>query len=50
MSWDCSRHHIVLVGMMGAGKSSVGRVLAQRLGEELGEELARCLGTKGDTT
>jgi shikimate kinase len=27
--------HVVLVGMMGAGKSSVGRVLAERLGREL---------------
>ncbi len=27
--------HIVLVGMMGSGKSSVGRVLAQRLGRPL---------------
>lgn len=34
-SWDCSKQHIVLVGMMGAGKSSVGRVLAQRLGRRL---------------
>jgi shikimate kinase len=33
--WDCSTEHIVLVGMMGAGKSSVGRVLAQRLGRPL---------------
>ena len=28
---DCIHRHIVLVGMMGAGKSSVGRVLAKRL-------------------
>lgn len=34
-TWDCSKQHIVLVGMMGAGKSSVGRVLAQRLGRRL---------------
>lgn len=34
-TWDCSKQHIVLVGMMGAGKSSVGRVLAQRLGRQL---------------
>ncbi|MFT5977958.1 MAG: shikimate kinase, partial [Ilumatobacter sp.] len=27
----CEGKHIVLVGMMGAGKSSVGRVLAQKL-------------------
>ncbi len=33
--WDCSTEHIVLVGMMGAGKSSVGRVLAQRLDRPL---------------
>lgn len=31
----CTDSHIVLVGMMGAGKSSVGRVLAKRLGREL---------------
>ena len=35
MSGVCSHQHIVLVGMMGAGKSSVGRVLAQRLEREL---------------
>ncbi|MFN3254560.1 MAG: shikimate kinase [Ilumatobacter sp.] len=34
-TWECAEQHIVLVGMMGAGKSSVGRVLAQRLGREL---------------
>lgn len=34
-TWDCSAQHIVLVGMMGAGKTSVGRVLAQRLGRPL---------------
>ena len=34
-TWDCSAQHIVLVGMMGAGKSSVGRVLAQRLDRPL---------------
>lgn len=28
---DCKGSHIVLVGMMGAGKSSVGRVLAHQL-------------------
>jgi shikimate kinase len=33
--WDCSTEHIVLVGMMGAGKSSVGRVLARRLDRPL---------------
>ena len=33
--WDCSRQHIVLVGMMGAGKSSVGRVMAHRLDRPL---------------
>lgn len=27
----CEGKHIVLVGMMGAGKSSVGRVLARKL-------------------
>jgi shikimate kinase len=32
---DCSTEHIVLVGMMGSGKSSVGRVLAQRLDRPL---------------
>ena len=32
---SCTNSHIVLVGMMGAGKSSVGRVLARRLGREL---------------
>lgn len=31
----CTDSHIVLVGMMGAGKSSVGRVLAKRLEREL---------------
>jgi shikimate kinase len=31
----CTESHIVLVGMMGAGKSSVGRALARRLGREL---------------
>ncbi len=30
-TWDCSSQHIVLVGMMGAGKSSVGRAMAHRL-------------------
>ena len=35
MSVDCSHQHVVLIGMMGAGKSSVGRVLAQRLEREL---------------
>jgi shikimate kinase len=34
-TWDCSKQHIVLVGMMGAGKSSVGRVIARRLGRDL---------------
>jgi len=34
-TWDCSTQHIVLIGMMGAGKSSVGRVLAERLGRPL---------------
>lgn len=33
--FDCGVQHIVLVGMMGAGKSSVGRVLARRLGRKL---------------
>jgi shikimate kinase len=32
---SCDKQHIVLIGMMGAGKSSVGRVLARRLGREL---------------
>ncbi len=32
---DCTPGHIVLVGMMGAGKSSVGRAMAQRLGRPL---------------
>lgn len=32
---ECRAQHIVLVGMMGAGKSTVGRVLAERLGREL---------------
>ena len=31
----CTDSHIVLVGMMGAGKSSVGRALARRLDREL---------------
>ncbi|WP_040492892.1 shikimate kinase [Ilumatobacter nonamiensis] len=31
----CTDRHLVLVGMMGAGKSSVGRVLARRLDREL---------------
>ena len=31
----CTDEHIVLVGMMGAGKSSVGRILARRLGRVL---------------
>ncbi len=34
-TWDCQTQHIVLVGMMGAGKSSVGRLLAERLGRSL---------------
>lgn len=29
------QHHIVLVGMMGAGKSTVGRALAEQLGRHL---------------
>ncbi len=32
---DCASQHIVLVGMMGAGKSSVGRALGERLGRPL---------------
>lgn len=32
---DCTTQHIVLVGMMGAGKSSVGRAMAHRLGRPL---------------
>jgi shikimate kinase len=32
---DCTQQHIVLVGMMGAGKSSVGRILARRLDRKL---------------
>ncbi|MEM9040013.1 MAG: shikimate kinase [Actinomycetota bacterium] len=32
---DCTSGHIVLVGMMGAGKSSVGRVLSRRLDRDL---------------
>jgi len=31
----CTDSHIVLVGMMGAGKSSVGRMLSRRLDREL---------------
>ncbi len=31
----CTDSHIVLVGMMGAGKSSVGRALARRLDRQL---------------
>ena len=31
----CTDSHIVLIGMMGAGKSSVGRALARRLDREL---------------
>ena len=31
----CTDSHIVLVGMMGAGKSSVGRALARRLDRRL---------------
>ncbi len=31
----CTESHIVLVGMMGAGKSSVGRALARRLDRKL---------------
>ncbi|MEM1333132.1 MAG: shikimate kinase [Actinomycetota bacterium] len=34
-TWDCQTQHIVLVGMMGAGKSAVGRLLAERLGRPL---------------
>jgi len=32
---SCHHKHLVLVGMMGAGKSSVGRALARRLDREL---------------
>ena len=32
---SCTDSHIVLVGMMGAGKSSVGRMLSRKLGREL---------------
>jgi shikimate kinase len=32
---DCTQQHIVLVGMMGSGKSSVGRVIARRLDRTL---------------
>ena len=29
------KHNVVLIGMMGCGKSTVGRILAERLGLEL---------------
>lgn len=35
MTSGCDSNHIVLVGMMGAGKSSVGRVLARKLDRPL---------------
>ena len=34
-SSTCGAKHLVLVGMMGAGKSSVGRVLARKLARPL---------------
>ena len=41
--------HLVLVGMMGAGKSSVGRVLAERLGRELFDSDAMIEARTGQT-
>jgi shikimate kinase len=34
-TWDCGEQTIVLVGLMGVGKTSVGRVLASRLDRPL---------------
>ncbi len=47
---DClDGRHLVLVGMMGAGKSSVGRVLAQRLDRELYDSDAMIEARTGQT-
>jgi shikimate kinase len=54
-------HHLVLVGMMGAGKTSVGRVCAQRLQREFfdtdqlveareGTTVAEIFSTRGEPT
>ncbi len=40
-------HHVVLLGLMGAGKTSIGRIVAERLGVELidgDERLSECTG------
>lgn len=41
--------HLVLVGMMGAGKTTVGRALAQRLGRELYDSDAMIEAREGRT-
>src|SRR3989304_5048332 len=48
MKWDGKRlRQAVLVGFMGAGKSSVGKILAERLGAEFVDGDARIEETAG---
>ncbi len=46
---DAGRAHIVLMGMMGAGKTTVGRALAARLGVEYADNDAALLARTGQT-